>query len=374
MKRARQSSSRDAGSSRSSVSEETVYDDSVGHLNAQKGDVILGRYEICRELGVGTFGKVYKCLDAKHKDVVALKVVRRIRKYRESARIEASILSDVYSRQKKERSNFIVKMYSHFEFDGYYCMVFERLGVSLYDFLKSQDHRGLPMMCVRDVAWQMIAGVAFLHRMRLIHTDLKLENILLMHSDAADYTYPDGSTVRIPRSWQVKIIDFGGATYDDERKSSTINTRQYRGPEVTLELGWSFPSDIWSVGCMIAEVYTGDLLFATHGNLEHLALMERCLGAFPSFVLKSPVFSKYFRSRDCSVRVSELSSSSQEHVNAMPALADLFQRQPGDASSGIVELLGGMLQLNPAKRTTAQQALEDERFFPSPPSTFGLIQ
>ena len=374
MKRARRSSSPGAGSSRSSASEESVYDDSIGHLNAQKGDVILGRYEVCRELGVGTFGKVYKCLDAKHKDVVALKVVRRIRKYRESARIEASILSDVYSRQKKERSNFIVKMYSHFELDGYYCMVFERLGVSLYDFLRSQDHKGLPMMCVRDIAWQMIAGVAFLHRMRLIHTDLKLENILLVHSDADDYTYPDGSRVRIPRLWRVKIIDFGGATYDDERKSSTINTRQYRGPEVTLELGWSFPSDIWSLGCMIAEVYTGDLLFATHGNLEHLALMERCLGPFPNFVLKSPVFTKYFRSRDCSVRVSELSSSSQEHVNAMPILADLFQRQPGDATSGVVELLEGLLQLNPAKRITAQQALEDERFFPSPPSTFGPMQ
>ena len=51
------------------------------------------------------------------------------------------------------------------------------------------------------------------------------------------------------------MIDFGGATYDDDEKKSTIvNTRQYRGPEVILEIGWSFPSDIWSVGCIIAEV------------------------------------------------------------------------------------------------------------------------
>jgi serine/threonine protein kinase len=59
------------------------------------------------------------------------------------------------------------------------------------------------------------------------------------------------------------VIDFGGATYDDERKGSIINTRQYRGPEVTLEMGWSFPSDIWSAACIIAELYTGELLFAT---------------------------------------------------------------------------------------------------------------
>ncbi len=60
------------------------------------------------------------------------------------------------------------------------------------------------------------------------------------------------------------MIDFGGATYDsDAHRSTIVNTRQYRGPEVTLEVGWSFPSDIWSVGCLVAEVYCGDLLFET---------------------------------------------------------------------------------------------------------------
>lgn len=60
------------------------------------------------------------------------------------------------------------------------------------------------------------------------------------------------------------VIDFGGATYDDdEHKSTIVNTRQYRAPEVILEVGWSFPSDLWSAGCIISELYTGDLLFAT---------------------------------------------------------------------------------------------------------------
>ena len=59
------------------------------------------------------------------------------------------------------------------------------------------------------------------------------------------------------------VIDFGGATYDDERKSTVVNTRQYRGPEVVLELGWSFPSDVWGVACMVAEIHSGDLLFPT---------------------------------------------------------------------------------------------------------------
>lgn len=62
----------------------------------------------------------------------------------------------------------------------------------------------------------------------------------------------------------IAVIDFGGATYDnDSHKSRIINTRQYRGPEVTLEVGWSFPSDLWCVGCLICELYSGELLFQT---------------------------------------------------------------------------------------------------------------
>ncbi len=59
------------------------------------------------------------------------------------------------------------------------------------------------------------------------------------------------------------VIDFGSATFDDEHKSGTINTRQYRAPEVILGMGWSLPSDIWSAGCILMELYTGGLLFKT---------------------------------------------------------------------------------------------------------------
>ena len=99
------------------------------------------------------------------------------------------------------------------------------------------------------------------------------ENILLMNNEETTYRSWDGSSQRIPVSTKVKIIDFGGATYNNEKKSSIINTRQYRAPEVILGWGWSYPSDLWSAGSIIAECYVGELLFATHDNAEHLALM-----------------------------------------------------------------------------------------------------
>jgi dual-specificity kinase len=73
---------------------------------------------------------------------------------------------------------------------------------------------------------------------------------------------------------EIRLIDFGSATFEDEYHSSVVSTRHYRAPEIILNLGWSFPCDIWSIGCILVEFYTGDALFQTHDNLEHLAMME----------------------------------------------------------------------------------------------------
>lgn len=180
--------------------------------------------------------------------------------------------------------------------------MFERLGMSLYDYLKAHDFSPYPLGHVRDFARQLLESLAFLRSINLIHTDLKPENILLCSDEMIKV---GGSDVEVPASTAVKgesvetytscekvqpadfyspsstlsphglmpvprllcpwaVIDFGGATYDDDdHKSTIVNTRQYRAPEVILEVGWSFPSDLWSAGCIIAELYTGDLFFAT---------------------------------------------------------------------------------------------------------------
>jgi dual-specificity kinase len=78
---------------------------------------------------------------------------------------------------------------------------------------------------------------------------------------------------------EIRLIDFGSATFQDEYHSSVVSTRHYRAPEIILGLGWSFPCDIWSIGCILVEFFTGDALFQTHDNLEHLAMMEAVVNA-----------------------------------------------------------------------------------------------
>lgn len=77
-----------------------------------------------------------------------------------------------------------------------------------------------------------------------------------------------------PTSSRIKLIDFGGATHKDESHSSTINTRQYRGPEVLLKCcQWNEKSDVWSIGCIIMELFTGELLFHVHDDVDHVYMI-----------------------------------------------------------------------------------------------------
>jgi serine/threonine protein kinase len=212
--------------------------------------------------------------------LVAIKVVRRVRKYSEAARIEADILSDVNAADPCGAS-LCVRYLRAFEVRGHFCMVFEPLGPSLYDYVKANEYRPPPLYCVQAFADQLLQAVAFLHGMRLIHTDLKLENVLLVSREPFALTSKPtsvrrtGERVLAPASTALKLIDFGGATFDWEHKSSLINTRQYRAPEVILGLGWSMPSDVWSAGCILMELYTGELLFQTvRGALRGAARLQ----------------------------------------------------------------------------------------------------
>lgn len=128
--------------------------------------------------GIGTFGKVLMATDLSTNRTVAIKVVRRIARYTDSARIEAGLLKDV-ARADPGRKSLVVHMSRTFDFKGHCCMIFEPLGPSLYDLIKVNNFRPLPLYCVQSFADQLLFAVCFLHEMKLIHTDLKLENILL---------------------------------------------------------------------------------------------------------------------------------------------------------------------------------------------------
>jgi len=365
------------------------------HLMAGVGDMIGGRFEVLELMGMGTFGRVYKCKDFKHNDVVALKCIRAISKYIDSAVVETKILNQVYRQQydqlKQQRieREYCVKLYTRVYHDTWYCMAFEPLGPSLLDVLKWNDFRGLPLTMVANIGYQLMDALKFLGTMGLAHTDLKLENILFVDQRREDFNIygrkfqefhffgysteahvrpgPPGRAwcpiaypyLRLPQTSSIKLIDFGGANFivGDHKKKSIVNTRQYRGPEVVLETGWSLPSDMWSAGCLLAEIWTGSLLFATHDNLEHLVLMEKLLGPFPEWMIRhTRVRRSYFHS-DYSIRSDELSASQVTKVaDLLPLTGASYE------CDKLAALLKRMLHLDPNLRVMPKDALRDPFF------------
>ena len=71
----------------------------------------------------------------------------------------------------------------------------------------------------------------------------------------SEYCPTNKRNIRRMRDTRVKLIDFGSATFDWEHHSSVVSTRHYRPPEVILELGWSQPCDVWSIGCIVFELH-----------------------------------------------------------------------------------------------------------------------
>ena len=196
--------------------------------------------------------------------------------------------------------------------------------------------------------------------MNLLPITVKPENVLVTKCRDIVYKHRLGY-ITIPERTKIKVIDFGGATYDDDKKSSVINTRQYRAPEVILGTGWSMPSDLWSVGCILAELYLGELLFQTHNDIEHLALMEITVGRFPEQWLrraqeqqpKSSLANRVFDSRGRHRMGQVMPLDDASFIEDYPNLEGLVRYEQ---DAWFLKLLRRLLVIDPEERATARDA------------------
>ncbi|CAN1291337.1 Serine/threonine-protein kinase AFC2 [Linum perenne] len=312
-------------------------DDKDGHYMFAIGENLTSRYKIHSKMGEGTFGQVLECWDREKKEMVAIKIVRGIKKYREAAMIEIDMLQQL---GKHDRGGHrCVQLRNWFDYRNHICIVFEKLGSSLYDFLRKNNYRSFPIDLVREIGRQLLECIAFMHDLQLIHTDLKPENILLVSSD------------------YVKVPDYRDQSY-------IVSTRHYRAPEVILGMGWSYPCDVWSIGCILVELCTGEALFQTHENLEHLAMMERVLGPLPQHMLK-----RADRHADKYIRRGKLDwpdgATNRESIRAvlkLPRLQNLIMQHVDHSAGDLIHLLQGLLRYDPLERLTAREALRHSFF------------
>ena len=151
------------------------------------------------------------------------------------------------------------------------CLVFEMLSLNLYELLKNTQFGGVSLNLIRKFAKQVLKALAFLAKsdVDIIHCDLKPENILLRH----------------PKKSGVKVIDFGSSCRSNKRMYSYIQSRFYRSPEVILGLPYGVAIDMWSLGCILAEMHTGEPLFSGSDQFDQMQKIVKLLGMVPTEML-----------------------------------------------------------------------------------------
>lgn len=267
----------DAGHKKERRLQNDGYDDENQDYIVRSGEKFLDRYEIDSLIGKGSFGQVVKAYDREEETHVAIKIIKNKKPFLNQAQIEVRLLelmnnqpvdSESMRGAGKER---VVKLKGHFMWRNHLCLVFELLSYNLYDLLRNTNFRGVSLNLTRKFAHQMCSALMFLSspELAVIHCDLKPENILLCS----------------PKRSAIKIVDFGSSCQLGKRIYQYIQSRFYRSPEVLLGIPYDMAIDMWSLGCILVEMHTGEPLFTGANELDQMNKIVEVLGMPPKHLL-----------------------------------------------------------------------------------------
>ncbi|XP_046883946.1 serine/threonine-protein kinase MAK-like [Hypomesus transpacificus] len=279
----------------------------------------MNRYTTLRQLGDGTFGSVLMGKSKESGELVAIKRMKR----KFYSWDECMKLREVKSLKKLSHPNVVTLKEVIRENDHLY-FVFEYMKENLHQLMRNRT-KLFPESVIRNMIFQILQGLSFIHKHGYFHRDMKPENLLCMGPEL------------------VKIADFGLAREIRSQPPYTdyVSTRWYRAPEVLLKSSsYSSPIDIWAVGCIMAELYTLRPLFPGNSEVDEIFKICQVLGTLKKSDWpegSNLAASKNFRFPQC----------------VPTSLSALIPNASHDA----LALMKDMLQWDPQKRPTAVQAL-----------------
>jgi serine/threonine protein kinase len=358
-------------------------------ISLEPGNIVAGQYLVEGELGSAAFSTAYRCVDLNssddpdEQDEVCLKVIKNTKDFFDQSLDEIKIL-ELLRQTGMCHEKCIVEMRTFFYHREHLIIVTELLRQNLYEFGKFiVDNDEEPYFTITRLAYitrQVLIALEFVHRLGLVHSDVKPENILL------------GSYSRA----RVKLIDFGSSCYLTDRQSSYIQSRSYRAPEVVLGLPYDGRIDIWSLGCVVAEMFTGEVTFQNDSIVSMLSRIEAICGTFPRhmiaqgrqsgrfFAKSGLLFEKVStRDKDDSERNGD-ESGDEEGSHSKGQYVDIFQPKTTTMSARLgfaadllerhdsstelskeeskqalfVDFVRKLLTIDPDVRPTARQALQ----------------
>ena len=251
-------------------------------------------FEVRDTLGSGTFGQVVRCREKGTGRQAAVKVIKNHPAYFHQAHVEIGILHMLNTKCDESDQHHIVRMLDHFVHRSHLCIVFEVLNVNLYELLRQNNFRGLSTKLVRTFTRQLLVALRMLRNANVIHCDLKPENIL----------------VKSLETGEIKLIDFGSACFENRTVYQYIQSRFYRSPEVVLGSPYGMPIDMWSLGCVVAELFLGLPLFPGASEYNLLSRISETLGPPPASMLSvASNTHKFFRQTEGGAQSGGLSAA-----------------------------------------------------------------
>jgi len=281
----------------------------------------MEKYQKIEKIGEGTYGVVYKAKNRASGELVALK---KIRLEAEDEGIPSTAIREISILKELQHPN-IVRLHDVIHTEKKLTLVFEYLDQDLKKFLDSSD--GFDTRTIKSSLYQLLRGVAFCHDRRVLHRDLKPQNLL------------------INKDFELKLADFGLArAFGIPVRSYTheVVTLWYRAPDVLMgSRKYSTPVDLWSVGCIFGEMAASRPLFPGTSDHDQLQRIFRMLGTpseetWPSMV-ELPEFKK---------------EVIKDHYDPIP----FINVAPKLCEQGL-DLLSQMLKYEPSQRISAKAAL-----------------
>ncbi|KAH8376022.1 hypothetical protein KR093_005183, partial [Drosophila rubida] len=343
------------------------YDNEQGAYIHIPHDHVAYRYEMLKIIGKGSFGQVIKAYDHKTHEHVALKIVRNEKRFHRQAQEEIRILHHLRRHDKYNTMN-IIHMFDYFTFRNHTCITFELLSINLYELIKKNGFKGFSLQLVRKFAHSLLQCLDALYKNEIIHCDMKPENVLLKQQGRSG----------------IKVIDFGSSCFESQRVYTYIQSRFYRAPEVILGAKYGRAIDMWSLGCILAELLSGHALFPGENESDQLACIIEVLGMPNKAILANAKRTKTFFSpkgypRYCTVRtmadgmvVLIGGQSRRGKPRGPPCSKSLSKALDGCKDPLFLNFIRGCLEWDTDKRLTPSEALKHpwlRRRLPRPPSS-----
>ncbi|KAJ0983908.1 hypothetical protein J5N97_002264 [Dioscorea zingiberensis] len=305
--------------------------------------VIGGRYYVTEYLGSAAFSKVVQAHDLQMGVDVCLKIIKNDKDFFDQSLDEIKLLKYVNKNDPGDKRH-LLRLYDYFYHQEHLFIVCELLRANLYEFQKYNLDSGgevyFTLPRIQAIARQCLEALEYLHQLRIIHCDLKPENILIKSYSKCE----------------IKVIDLGSSCFLTDNLCLYVQSRSYRAPEIILgHSSYDQRIDLWSLGCILAELYSGDVLFTNDSVVMMLARMIGILGPIDMEMLTMGLDTDRYFTDDYDLYYRNEETDQIEYL--IPEKSTLA-RELQVSDMLFLDFLEHVLQINPKRRPTAKQALQ----------------